>query len=491
MAVRPASPTHAFDPTPALEHNPDNFSPLNPHTNMGPFVDVGGSDAFSKNVRFSEHSSLPAHGRHSIATTNVPLLPPVASASQLPKHSFPIHNPTPGVDISAYMEQCRNLNTQLRETHESERRVWDIERTALKSRIKELEQKLNKAKDPKRRSSNDSSRAHLDSFQATFASFSGFNGPSRGRISSESAVHSSQPVWKGPEFTPPVTRVFSHDDDISHLPSISENEALPPLTKELSPTSQDRAESVSVPIEQVDNTLDGITLKSTALTSSFNKVTSPQFVSPAHSPSPKPKHPADGLMQLEMKGLLTPLDEKLKRHAGHTPMAFDGTVSTSSATSSERLTPRQDKPYAPVPTRRPPLRPSENSDSYFSFVSESANHQDVKDQVIPEEEEPEETALYTTEDDPALTGPLMLDPAAKSEASTTFLGLVDAKLSEAAEARRSRKDSLLSNGSQDTTANGRQEQSSNQADINDGPKLKVKNSTNFGSAWGKDAPGCL
>ncbi|KAK5061494.1 hypothetical protein LTR84_008038 [Exophiala bonariae] len=486
MDVRPASPTHAFDPSPALAHDLDNFSPLNQEdTAMGSLSEFDGNDASAKNVRFTQN--LPMHGRHSIATTHVPLLPPVASASQLPKHSFSIHNPVPGVDISAYIDQCRRLNTQLRETHESERRVWDIERTALKARIKELEQKINRARDPKRRSSNDSSAANRDSFRTSFASYNGFNGPARGRILSEPATHLAQPVWKGPEFTPPVTRVFSHDDDIAHLPSISENAPLAPLTKEVSPTSQERAESIPVPIEQVDKTLDGITLRSTALTSSFNKVASPQFISPVQSPSPRPKHPADGLMQVEIKGLLSPLDEKLKRHAGHTPMAFDGTVSSSA--SSERITPRQEKPYAPVPTRRPPLRPSENSDSYFSFSSEAGRHTDVKDQIIQEEPEMEEDPVHATEEDPALTGPLMLDPGAKSEASSTFLGLVDAKLSEAAAARRSRKDSLLSNGSQDTGTNGRDEASSAQAD-NDGPKLRVRNSTNFGSAWGQDAPGC-
>ena len=489
MDVRPASPTHAFDPSPALAHDLDNFSPLNQEdTEMGALQEFDGNNASTKNVRFTQNFAQPMHGRHSIATTHVPLLPPVPSASQLPKHSFPIHNPIPGVDISAYIDQCRSLNTQLREAHESERRVWDIERTALKARIKELEQKINRTRDPKRRSSNDSSAANRDSFRASFASFNGFNGTTRGRISSEPAAHSVQPVWKGPEFTPPVTRVFSHDDDIVHLPSISENAPLPPLTKEVSPTSQEKAESIPVPIEQVDKTLDGITLRSTALTSSFNKVASPQFISPAQSPSPIPKHPADGLMQVEIKGLLSPLDEKLKRHAGHTPMAFDGNISTSSA-SSERITPRQEKPYAPVPTRRPPLRPSENSDSYFSFASEGGHHTDVKDQIIQEEPEIEEEPLHATEEDPALTGPLMLDSGAKSEASSTFLGLVDAKLSEAAAARRSRKDSLLSNGSQDTAANGRDEGSSAQTDT-DGPKLRVRNSTNFGSAWGKDAPGC-
>lgn len=494
MDVRPASPTHAFDPSPALEHDLENFSPLNQDAAMGSLSELDGSNAFAKNVRFTDNFTHPIHGRHSIATTHVPLLPPVASASQLPKHSFPIHNSIPGVDISAYIDQCRSLNTQLRETHESERKVWDIERTALKARIKELEQKLNRAKDPKRRSSNDSSGANRDSFRTSFTAlngfngFSGFNGATRGRISSEPATHSAQPVWKGPEFTPPVTRVFSHDDDIVHLPSISENEPLPPLTKELSPTSHEKAESVPVPIEQVDKTLDGITLRSTALTSSFNKVASPQFISPVQSPSPRPKHPADGLMQVEMRGLLTPLDEKLKRYAGHTPMAFDGTFSTSSE-SSERITPRQDKPYAPVPTRRPPLQPSENSDSYFSFVSEVGSHGQVKDQTIQEESENGDESTDALDEDPALTGPLMLDSGAKSEASSTFLGLVDAKLSEAV-ARRSRKDSLLSNGSQEATATARHEESSTQADTSDGPKLKVRNSTNFGSAWGKDAPGC-
>ena len=478
------SPTHAFDPTPALEHSPGQFSPLNSSTMM--ITNEGGSDIASKNVRFSQHPFLPPAGRHSIATSNVPLLEPVSSASQIPKHTFPVHNAAPGVDITAYIAECNTLNTKLREVHESERRAWNIERTALKARITELEHILNKIRDPKRRSSNDSSVKYVHSFRSEFGRFSGTNGTTRGRISSEPIIQTSQPAWKGPENTPPVTRVFTYDEDIPHLPSISEDEPLPALTKEISPKTLEKIESLSIPISRIDNTLDGITLKSTAFTSSFNKATSPQFASPARSPSPnpKPKHPADGLLHIDSNRLISPLDEKLRLFAGHTPMAFDRTVSTSSA-SSERLTPRQEKPAAPVPTSRPPLRPAENSDSYFSFTAEGQHH--VAEQAIPEEQEVGQEGIYETEEDPALAGPLMLDSGAKSEASNTFLGLVDAKLSEAAE-RRSRKDSLVSEGSQDHGTNSRSQESSQRND-DDAPKLRVKTSTNFGSAWGSDAPG--
>ncbi|KIV90802.1 hypothetical protein PV10_05411 [Exophiala mesophila] len=486
--MAPDSPTHAFDPTPALEKDLDNFSPLNQRAATPSLPDDAGGDGTSKTVRFSHPSSMPSQGRHSIATTTVPLLTQVPSASAVPKHLFTIQNPKPGVDITLYMDQCRRWNTQLREAHDSERKAWEIERTALKARITELEMSVKRARDPKRRSSNDSYGTGQQSLRSQFPTFNApSNGTNKGSILAESGNLTSLPVWKGPEFTPPVTRVFSNDDDldINHLPSISENEPMDPLAKEVSPV-----ESVPVPIEQLDSSLDGITLKSSALTSSFNKVTSPLIHSPLQSPSARPSATAAGLLQVDFKGLLSPLDEKLKRHAGHTPMAFNGTISTSSA-SSERVTPRQEKPAAPVPTRRPPLRPSENSDSYFSFTSEAVDHNNGAPPTIPEESE--ETDLqnddvHDTDDDPALTGPLMLDAAARSEASNTFLEIVDAKLSVAA-ARRSRKDSLLSDTSPESSSNAKQPEEPAEGNDEEAPMLKIKNSMNFGSAWGGDMPG--
>lgn len=487
--MAPDSPTHAFEPTPALERDLDNFSPLSQQPATISSSDDACGDGTFKSVRFSHPSSMPSQGRHSIATTNVPLLAQVPSASPVPKHLFTIRNPKPGVDITLYMDQCRKWNTQLREAHDSERKAWDIERTALKARIVELEGILKRGRDPKRRSSNDSYGTGQQSLRSQFPTLNvSSNGTSRGSVLSDSGNLTSQPVWKGPEFTPPVTRVFSNDDDqdINHLPSISENEPLDPLAREISPV-----ESVPVPIEQLDSSLDGITLKSSALTSSFNKVTSPLFQSPLQSPTARPTNSTDGLLQVDLKGLLSPLDEKLKRHAGHTPMAFNGPLSTSSA-SSDRFTPTQENPPAPVPTRRPPLRPSEVSDSYFSFTSEAGDQHNGAPPTIPEE--PEETDLqndhvHDADDDPALSGPLMLDAGASSEASNAFLEIVDAKLSVAA-ARRSRKDSLLSDTSAESSSKGKQPEGGPPAgNEEEAPMLKIKNSMNFGSAWGGDMPG--
>jgi hypothetical protein len=274
-----------------------------------------------------------------------------------------------------------------------------------------------------------------------------------------------------------VTRVFSHEEDKGHLPSISEDEAFPTLSKEISPTSQEKIENVPVPVEQIDRTLDGITLKSAALTSSFDTgITSPQFASPARSPTAQPNNPTDGFLHVDVHSLLSPLDEKLKRHAGHTPMAFDGNLSSGTA-SVNALTPKQEKPFAPASTTRPSVRPSENSDSYFSFTADA--HEDGERDA--EVQEPEQDAVHDAEEDPALQGPLMLDSSAKSEAANVFLEKVDAKLSEEV-VHRSRHDSSDSQEKHSAEAPAR-------GGDDDMPVLKIKNSMNFGSAWGGDMPG--
>src|SRR5689334_18094192 len=102
----PRSPTLAFDPTPALAHG--DFSDFNGFHRNAAMDYYGNGESAVKEVRFEEPATnSTTHGRHSIATSNVPLLPPIASASHLPKQSFRITNPTPGVDITAYFEQCR------------------------------------------------------------------------------------------------------------------------------------------------------------------------------------------------------------------------------------------------------------------------------------------------------------------------------------------------------------------------------------------------
>ena len=282
--MAPRSPTHAFDPTPALEHNRHNFSPLNKS------FDEFDDHIASRGVHFSD-PPISMASRHSIATTHVPLLESVSSTSHIPRQAFQITDPPPGIDINAYIENCRNLSEQLRTAHDTERRAWEIERTAMKAQIAELEFKLNKARDPKRRSSNDSSAASAQSFRADFRNAyapNAVNGAGA-RKASDSALISGPPVWRGPESTPPVTRVFSNENDMDHLPSISEDEPFPTLSREVSPTSRavGRAASVSVPIETIDETLDGVNLRSRGLTSSFSARVSSPRLSPNRSPSPK------------------------------------------------------------------------------------------------------------------------------------------------------------------------------------------------------------
>lgn len=430
-------------------------------------------DGPTKEVRFDDPvANTSIHGRHSIATSNVPLLPAIASASHIPKQAFRITNPTPNVDISAYFEHCREVNEQLRHAHEQERKAWTIERMSLKTRIADLEFKLNKADGGRRRLSNDSPFGSGISFRSDFVlpPVTGANGTRHNTFSNIHNLHldhvkqeGAKPVWQ-PQSPVPATRVFSQDDDVQHLASISEDKPLDNLSPQKS------QENKPIPIQEIDETLDGITVKSEGVKSSFNKVMSPIIVaSPGRSPSPKQPAPDPPRLHLDRSSLLDPLDAKLKRHAGHTPLAFDGPVSEIVSTTD--ATPQPEEPIAPVPTARPPLRPSERSQSYFS-----TNDLHAAD-PIPEEEEPE--PVYDTVEDRPLTGPLMLDASGKSGASHAFLSELDSKLLEE-EVRRSQSNSPLSSPAP----------SQQSAKTDDGfPRLRLKKSTNFGSAYGMSVPG--
>lgn len=476
----PRSPTLAFDPTPALEHSSfSHFNGIHRHSSLEP----SHSESNGRMVHFEEPSMNNVHGRHSIATSHVPLLPPVPSASQVPKQSFRITNPTPSVDITAYFEQCRNVNEQLRSTHEQERKAWEIERTALRTRIADLEFMLNKATGGKRRLSNESSTFTTRSFKSDFhvPSFAGANGVRHhNTISNVPLEHLKQengkPVWE-PASPAPATRVFSHDDDVPphHLPSISEDGPLDSLSKQTS------HEKKTIPIQELDGTLDGINVKSEGVRSSFNKVISPIVVASPVSPKQALEPPR---LSLDSSSLLDPLDAKLTRNAGHTPLVFDGPIS-SSATTDGGATPQPEKPAAPAPTTRPPLRPKENSNSYFSTDDIHAPEPPPLQDQFPEtailEGDEELEPQFEPEDDKPLTGPLMLDPSGKSEASHNFLEKLDDKLEEVV------RKSLSSSPNHSPS---RKEQPEKQENEDEGfPKLRLKKSTNFGSAFGNTKPG--
>jgi len=486
----------AFAPTPALEDT--NFSAFNGFHRRAS-IDQH-NDTTAKEVRFEEPTLAPpfsTHGRHSIATSHVPLLPSVSSASQIPKQSFRFTNaPSQNVDITAYFEQCRNVNEQLRQTHEQERKAWEIERTALKTRIADLEFKLNKANGGRRRLSNDSHHVslrplHTDFFtQSTSTTNSQFH---RHHSISNAPLENlkqenGKPVWE-PASPVPATRVFSYDEtDVQHLPSISEDG--PGLdSSTISPQTSREVRQKSIPIQELDSALDGITVKSGGVRSSFTKIMSPIIVaspmhssSPSRGPTPDPPH-----LQLESNSLLDPLDAKLIKHAGHTPLAFDGTLSSTNTTTGG-ATPLAEKPIAPAPTARPPFRPSEKTDSYFSTTDLHAIPE-IKgaddEEATPEDTRVEEAPLLDPgEDDRPLTGPLMLDKTGNSEASHVFLDKLDERLGEVV--RRSQ--SVSPNESPDKAKEGKRQPTKTPDD--DMPSLRLKkSSTNFGSAYGATRPG--
>jgi hypothetical protein len=515
----------AFEPTPALEHNKENYSPF------GYPNDVKPDDDYNKSVRFSDFPTItsPVKRAQSIANPqNIPLLEPISSASHVPRQqasSIRFKNAVPEIDMDAYLEHTRSVIEGQREGFEKEkkafdqeRKMWNAERSMLKARIAELEFKLNKSQgssSSKRRYSNDSTVAPcVDSIRSAYIYFpdsSKTNSTTSSRQPSRETEKITAPIWEGPENTAPVTRVFSNEDQktVDHMPSISEDEALQSGGDAVSPKTEP---AVPIPIEAIDSNLEGIMIKSTALAPSFVARINSGTQSPAHSPSPRPR-PADGNLALEMNNLLSPLDEKLKRHAGHTPMNFSTNGASSGGNSSGQPTPRQEKPPAPTSSVCIPLRPSENSDSYFSFTAEGENAVKVDELDVVEEKRRADVRRGTLsqlgpilqseetqelDEDPELQGPLMLDPSAKLKSSDSFLSLVNAKLQdEIKQHPEVSKDAeqtaaLLSptSGTGSPSKSDTFEKEQTQIEVDDGmPKLKMKRSMNFGSAWGGTFPG--
>jgi hypothetical protein len=492
--ARRRSPSLSFEPTPAVIDNPET------------------TGTTTEEVHFSPVDPIPQRAQ-SVATT-VPLLEPVSSASHLPRHNYNINGVTSSNDMEAYIQQSRAvLQTQRlnfererkafeeeRKLFEGERRLWNTERALLRAKIADLQATVNKSKSEKRKYSNESTKSSAQSFRSDLGR-SSFNGGSGSRALSMS--NTSPPIWEGPENMAPASRVFSEpnafppnpfsEDQIKHtnghLPSISENGSFHALEKEISPSSftPERAMSVPIPIDKIDKSLDGITLKSTALAPSFvATVRTPDAMTPQRSRSPNSKSAVGGGLRVEMDRLLSPLDEKLKLHAGHTPMALgtEGSTGPASSQSTEIPTPVQEKPPAPTSTAYRPLpRPTEKSDSYFSFSADDAQKSKTKHNG---EDNQARKSNYENEEkeneDPELTGPLTLSSNNDHGQSNAFLNTLDAKLMmEAKRYVKSPDPNQSDEKDQSDTPGGTQD--------DEGLTLRMKQSTNFGSAFGSNRCG--
>lgn len=416
-----------------------------------------------KEVRFS-HPLVPVRRARSVASSN----PYLDSAYQAARAANKVSKENAYRELAVYVDQSRSLLESQRLHFErerllfaEERKLWEIERSLLKSRIAELEAAAG----------GNNAQSYTNQFRPSFSlkgggvSSTGLWQPN-GFSSMNTDGSQEHHVWEGPlQGSRRPTRVFPGEDDFNVKSTLylAPTEAngfgfRTSLDAALSPRFFDRTGQISmpVPIEKVDSQLDGITLKSTALPPDVvaKVMTPPTSISPTSSPpkdEPDTSKPAEGKSPLKLKlSDLGPPDENLVRNAGHTPMAILGTETEASNLSPNELTLREaemeeeEVPLAPVVTKQP----VENGDSYFPVMD--------------------------VDEDPALKGPLTLEN--NEGADSAFLLQLDQKLLD--EAKKAIGGSFATEeevDSEDDTAGGDEPD----------PELKLKPSTNFGTAFGQ------
>lgn len=409
-----------------------------------------GHGSLYKEVRFSP-TQTPSRRTKSVSATFPPTITGygrTAFQDSALLNSFAMD--TSYIDQSRALLQSQRVNFETERTlFAQERRLWEKERALLRSKITELEALV---KDPGKRNHKlgpDAAKLVLGASQ--ICQTNGFTAQ----------------VWEGSSPNSQPTRVFFDYDspNQAHLSPISESGMNPPsLDRALSPQGQltDPAGvpvSLPVPIEKLDSTLDGITLKSTALPPGVvARVITPPSPSPLETeispatPGTAARPGMEHRNSLKLKlSELGPPNERLLRDAGHTPMAiFDADESqrsTKEGSPLEAPSPSEEAPLAPMATN---VQPSENRPSYF-----------------PE--------LPDLPDDPALKGPLGL--INDEEHDNDFLSALDQKLLDQAK-------NILGSSVESADPNETDPESELPEQGHKEPELKFKKSTNFGTAFG-------
>ncbi|KAL4955161.1 hypothetical protein BDW69DRAFT_125396 [Aspergillus filifer] len=400
-----------------------------------------GHGSLYKEVRFSP-TNTPIKRAHSVANEHPTLHSDHLRSLEMAKQTLP------GLALG-YLEQSRSVLDRQRQNFDrernlfaEERQLWEKERELLRLRISELESLLK-------------SRG-LPTTSATGAL--PHHGPS--------AVSFSQ-VWEGSSPMSRPTRVFPDEErteDSLQGANSNSHSTLPALSLDaaLSPKSHpvELSGSISVPIEKLDSTLDGITLKSSALHPDVvaRVMTPPSPSSREHSPecpsSDKLNMDRRNSVKLKLSDLGPP-EINLLRDAGHTPMVvIDRDVDTAQGSPGEPALEEQEGALTPPVTRV--RQPTERSDSYFSGVTD-----------LP--------------DDPALKGPLsLLNEKGHDE---DFLSEVDMKL--LGQARQILGPPKGVNDDEDDKEEAETENAPKQGEGEELTEIKFRNTTNFGTAFGQ------
>ena len=358
-----------------------------------------------------------------------------------------------------------------RQTHNEERALWNTERMELHEKIAQLERSL-RIYHP---ISSDQTSSPFDKSVSPFQSHSNFLGVlSNNGSSPTSATTTGDEVWRGPKsnvkptrtFSDPTTQ-FSKPGGRSQMPSIAEDTT---CGQKDSSNMQIGLHKPSVSGAAMDKNLDGINFRSNTLSQvPTKKVMTPQ------SPSPRtfsPSRLSPRTIQLPSSKFEAPIDPYTK-DAGHTPLVPRAYRNTDGASSDgDGTTPTQHE------MERPPLEPhaskaklpSERSDSYFPITEEEAQDENHN----PRDEEDK-----SRDEDPELKGPLGLGNGEhEGEENKHFLNELDSKLLQAARSDHP-SPSETDLGSEESPEHGKDfEQPEHE------PKLRIKKSMNFGSAFG-------
>lgn len=348
-----------------------------------------------------------------------------------------------------------------RQAHDEERALWNTERMELQDRIAELEGSL---------------RRHQAISSSQLSSPMGLNGSREnnnfwGLLSVGSSRHTSanttgDEVWRGPKPDVQPSRTFS---DISNQSARPESR-LPSIAEDLSYRSRGESSQGSTSTQtlkhkpsingvHIDKNLDGINFKPSGIPPEIiTNAMTPQSASPK-SPSPANVSPGTMPMPLVKLGVQDPYTQD----AGHTPLARrtyfnnDGTSDSSTPKQADEQLELQRLLLEPHTTSVRP--PSERSNSYFPAPPDP-----------PEDE------------DPALQGPLGLTNSQGND--NHFLNELDGKLLQAAVSglRESPAEASASDVEKAQATNGDEDRDFEQLEHE--PKLRIKRSMNFGSAFG-------